>query len=174
MTDPLDPDTPLPDPLNSPDKDTPPPLNDEPAQAQPQPQAQHPQQMGNLPFPALGQGTMSPVAEKTQAMLGHLLSLSGPPTAGLGYVVGPLLAFLYKKDESPFATEHSKESLNFGILTLIVIGISAGVGFTALPCVGWIPGGLALMFNLIFCIQGAIAAKDGRAFRYPFNWRIIK
>lgn len=170
MTDPLDSDAhPEPAPVEAPV------TAPEPAPTAPAREATSTQDRpGPLHFPALGNGTMSEKDEKFWAMLGHLISLSGAPTAGIGYVAGPLIAYFIKKDQSPFATEHCKESLNFGILTGIVLIVSVTAGFTAAPCVGWIPGAAALVFNLIYCVQGAVAAKNGEAFRYPINWRIIK
>ena len=128
----------------------------------------------NLNYPPMGAGSVSIGSEKTWGSFAHLLSLTGPFTVFIGYVVGPLIVYFMYRDKSPFVTEHSKESLNFGILTAIVIGISVAAGLTALPCIGWIPGAIAFVMNLIFCIQGAIAAKDGQGIRYPFNLRIIK
>ena len=170
MTDPLDPDAhpdsvPVEAPAVAPEQ--------APA-APPKESTPAPSRSKVLHFPALGNGTMSEKDEKFWAMLGHLISLTGAPTVGVGYVAGPLAVYLIKRDQSPFATEHSKESLNFGILTAIVLIVSAAAGFTAAPCVGWIPGAAALVFNLVYCVQGAVAAKNGEAFRYPINWRIIK
>ena len=120
----------------------------------------------------MGQGNMGPTQEKFWASLGHLLSLTGIFTAAFGYVIGPLISYLLKRGESPFVDEHAKETLNFSILTFIVIAGSGLLGFAA--CFLWIiTAGMAL-FNLIFCIQGALAAKNGEAYRYPFNFRILK
>ena len=166
MTDPLDTDAhPDPAPVEAPEQGS---------AAPPEESTPVPSRSNVLHFPALGNGTMSEKDEKFWGMFGHLISLTGAPTVGVGYVAGPLIAYFIKRDQSPFATEHSKESLNFGILTAIVLIVSAAAGFTAAPCVGWIPGAAALVFNLIYCVQGAVAAKNGEAFRYPINWRIIK
>ncbi|MDF1754392.1 MAG: DUF4870 domain-containing protein [Verrucomicrobiales bacterium] len=166
MTDPLDPDS---QPQNqNPSQETPPPYIEE---STPTP-APSPTSTDPLHFPAMGLGRMAQKDEKFWASLGHLLSLSGIVTGGIGYVVGPLIPFLLKKGESPYVDEHSRETLNFSILTFIVIWVSGIIGFAA--CIAWIPTAVMAVLNLIFCIQGAIAAKDGQAYRYPFNWRIIK
>lgn len=115
--------------------------------------------------------TMNEKDEKLWAMMGHLLSLTGLFTA-IGYVIGPLIPFLMKKGESPFVDEHSRETLNFSILTFIVVFASGTIGFAA--CFVWLITAMMAILNLIFCIQGALAAKSGEAYRYPFNWRIIK
>lgn len=121
----------------------------------------------------MGNGSLTQKDEKLWASLGHLLSLSGIPTGTLGYVVGPLIPYLLKKGESPYVDEHSKETLNFSILTFLIIWISS-IGIIPLGCFGVIIPGIMAILNLVFCIQGALAAKSGEAYRYPFNWRIIK
>ncbi len=124
-------------------------------------------------FPAMGQGSMSEKDEKTWAMLGHISSLAGIfILPGIGYVLGPLAVYLLKKGESPYVDEHSRETLNFSIITAIVIIVSAAAGVAA--CFAWCITATAAIANLIFCIQGSLAAKNGEAYRYPFNLRLIK
>ncbi len=130
----------------------------------------------NLYFPAPGQGKMSLKDEKFWASMGHLLSLAGILTF-VGYMVGPLIPYLLKKGESPFVDEHTKETLNFSIVTTIAIfisGLGAVTTFPVLGCFAPLVPGVFMVLNLIFCIQGASAARDGLAYRYPFNWRVIK
>jgi len=132
----------------------------------------------NLSFPAPGQGKMSLKDEKFWASMGHLLGLTGIITAGVGYIVGPLVLYLWKKNESPFVDEHTKETINFSIVTTIAVYVSGLTAVTSVPVLGWCLAPLVpfifMVMNLIFCIQGASAARDGLAYRYPFNWRIIK
>ncbi|MDF1810929.1 MAG: DUF4870 domain-containing protein [Verrucomicrobiales bacterium] len=167
MTDPLDPDSQPDDKQPLPPQETPPPYE---AEATPAPSTGS--SVSGLHFPAMGLGKLNQKDEKFWASLGHLLSLTGIVTGGIGYVVGPLVPYLLKKGESPFVDEHNRETLNFSIVTFLVIWISGLAGLAA--CVAWIPGAIMAVLNLIFCIQGAIAAKDGQAYRYPFNWRVIK
>ncbi len=102
---------------------------------------------------------------KTMGMLCHLLGLVGFP--------GPLIIWLIKKDEVPFADQEGKESLNFQITMLIAwiaAGILAvvtiGIGFLLYPVVG--------VINIIFVIMGAMKANDGQHYSYPVNLRLIK
>ena len=46
--------------------------------------------------------------EKTMALLSHVLALVFP-------LLGPLIIYLIKKEESTFVAYHSRESLNFQI-----------------------------------------------------------
>lgn len=123
-------------------------------------------------FPAVGQGRMAEGSEKTWASLAHITSLAGPFTGGVGYVVGPAVIYLLKKGESPFVDEHTKETLNFSIITTLAIWITGAIGF--LSCFLWIVTLFFAVANFIYCLQGFFAARNGEAFRYPFNFRIIK
>jgi len=101
--------------------------------------------------------------EKTMGMLAHLLGILG--------FIGPLIVWLMKKDQSPFVNDQGKEALNFHLMMVIgfVIGFATMtfcIGFFILPAV-WI-------VSVIFSILGAMKAKDGMAYRYPFTIRFIK
>ncbi len=114
--------------------------------------------------------------ERSWAMAAHLSSLLAAWMGGLS-LLGPLVVWLIKKDEMPFVDDQGKEALNFQILmTLILVGL--GVGSIATCGVGLfvaIPGILVVAaIDLIFVIIAAIKANEGVAYRYPFNWRLIK
>jgi hypothetical protein len=101
--------------------------------------------------------------EKTMGMLAHLLGILG--------FIGPLIIWLMKKDQSQFVNDQGKEALNFHLMILIgiVVGsltICLGVGLFILPA--------AYIVGLIFSIMGAMKAKEGIAYRYPFTIRFIK
>lgn len=101
--------------------------------------------------------------DKSMGMLAHLLGVLG--------FIGPLIIWLIKKDQSPFVNDQGKEALNFHLTLLIgiIIGVATsciGVGLVITPLV-WILG-------VIFSILGAMKAKDGIAYRYPFAIRFIK
>ncbi len=102
--------------------------------------------------------------EKTVAILSHLLTL-------VGGFIAPLIIFLVKKDESKFVSDHAKESLNFqitlligyfiGIVTMILI-----IGILILISLG--------IIHLILVIVATIRASEGKLYRYPINFRLIK
>lgn len=86
-------------------------------------------------------------------------------------VLGPLVIWLIKKDESSFIDYHGKEYFNFmisyfvytfisGILTIIIIGI---IGL-------WIIGIAAFVFTIV----AAIKAFEGKEYRFPWIFRLIK
>lgn len=101
--------------------------------------------------------------ERTLAMLCHLLALCGY-VIPFGNIVGPLVLWLVKKDESPVVDDQGKESLNFQI-TMTIASVVSGL----LICVGV---GMVLLLvvaivGLVFIIIAAIKANSGELYRYP-------
>ena len=134
---------------------------------------------GSLGYPEMGSGAMQPKEEKTWSMLSHLLQISGIFTAGIGYFVGPLIVYLLKKQESPFVEEHAKESLNFGILSFLIVFISGMISLTGfigfvVGCIVGLVSVAMVIINLILVIQATMRANDGQPYRYSINWRLIR
>lgn len=99
--------------------------------------------------------------EKTMAILSHILTL----VAGF---IPPLIIYLVKKDDSKFASDNAKESLNFQItvaLACIVLFITI-IGILLL----WIVGIAALVLVIIATIK----ASEGKTYKYPLTLRLIK
>src|ERR1700722_11705272 len=76
--------------------------------------------------------------ERTWGMLAHLSAFSCFLIPPLGVVVGPLIVWLIKRDQSAFVADQGKEALNFnlsvflaliacGVLVFVFIGILLGV-----------------------------------------------
>jgi len=108
--------------------------------------------------------------ERTWAMLCHLTAL-GKYILPLGNILGPLIIWLIKKDQSWFVDDQGKESLNFQIsmtIYLIIAGLSIFVliGIVLLPMVA--------LADLVLIIVAAIKANEGVAYRYPLTIRFIK
>lgn len=108
--------------------------------------------------------------ERTWAMLCHL-SVFSVFFTGVGYIVGPLVVWLIKKDEYPLVDDQGKESLNFQIsITIYAIAsallILVIVGAVLLPAV--------IVFDFIEVIIASVRANEGKPYRYPLNIRFIK
>ena len=111
------------------------------------------------------QPTYTPTSdERTMAILAHILAF-------VSSILGPLIIYLLKKDESQYVAEQAKESLNFQIsvailyiacfiLMFIIIGIPMMVALT--------------IFNFIVVIIATVKASDNKIYRYPLNFRLIK
>lgn len=99
-----------------------------------------------------------------------------------------LIFYLVKKDD-PYVQDQSKEALNWSITVLaawIALWIISFVMGMLLALTGlfaaiaiW-SGLMGLVFlavgilHLVFCIMGAIACSNGKAYRCPFALRLIK
>jgi uncharacterized protein len=102
--------------------------------------------------------------ERTMAILSHILAL-------VANIIGPLIIYLVKKDESEYVREHAKESLNFQLSMMIL-------AFISIPLIFLIVGVFMLMaiglLSLICIIIASIKASDNKLYRYPLNFRLIK
>ncbi len=108
--------------------------------------------------------------EKTYGMLAHLSALAVFILPTIGHIVGPLVIWLIKKDQSPWIDQQGKNALNFQIsitLYAIVCGILVIVliGFLLLAVLG--------VFWLVMVIMAAVQANDGKDFQYPLTIRFI-
>jgi len=104
--------------------------------------------------------------DKTWGLIAHLSAL----IAGLIAlpVLGPLVVWLIKKDQSPFVGDQAKEALNFQIAVLIaalVCGVTC-IGLILVPIIG--------VAALVFAILGGVEANKGVYYRYPYTLRLIK
>jgi len=108
---------------------------------------------------------------RTWAMVAHLAGLAMFTAVPVGNIVGPLIVWLVKKDEDSFIDEQGKEAVNFQItvfIALIVAVVSAFllIGFLLVPAV--------IVADIVLIIQGALKAKEGEHYRYPWTIRFIK
>lgn len=102
--------------------------------------------------------------EKLWAMLAHLSGIV------FGFL-GPLVAWLIKKDEMPFVNYQAKEALNFQITVFIAL-VAAGV--LSFVGIGIILYPVVYIGNLVFCIMAGMKANEGVAYQYPVCLRLVK
>ncbi len=114
----------------------------------------------------LERGQMSGSDEKTMGMLAHLLG-------GITSIVGPLVIWAIKKDESPFVNDQGKEAMNFQITVLIAYVVVGILGALTGGCASVILGPVVGVVSLIFAILGGLEANKGIIYRYPFALRLI-
>lgn len=137
--------------------------------------------------------------ERTWGALMHLSGIIGmaiiPP---VGNIIGALICWLIKRNDSRLLDDHGKEALNFQITISIARVV---LNFLSFLTVGhWFYGnnrflmdaddfsfsdfshftlystGRAIVWlvNIIFSIMGAIRANEGKPYRYPFSLRLVK
>lgn len=153
---------------NSPDQDAPPPMdpqNDEPTTPE--------SVIDSIPTEApptsgigVGQGKLSESDERTMGMLAHLLG-------GVTLIVGPLIIWIIKKDESPFVDDQGKEAVNFQITMLIGHVVSFILGKMTGGCASVILSPILWVVGLILAIIAGVDANKGKVYRYPFAVRLI-
>jgi len=109
--------------------------------------------------------------ERTWGMLAHLSALTGLVIPLAGIVLGPLLVWLARREESAFVADHAKEALNFNISVLL--GALACM-LLMLVFVGFLLGTALFVAWLVLMLVAAIKASEGHPYRYPFALRLVK
>jgi len=105
------------------------------------------------------------------AMACHLIALVGLLGNGIGFLLGPLIVWLVKKEEHPFIDAQGKESVNFQITMLIAAAVA---GLLALVVIGFLLLVIVGLLMVILPIVAAIKANEGVDYRYPISIRFIK
>lgn len=108
--------------------------------------------------------------DRTFGMLCHLTALVGC-IIPLGNILGPLVIWLIKKDQSAFVNDQGKESLNFQI-SIAIYGIVSAILIIVL--IGILTSIVIGIFWLIMVIMASVKANDGIAYRYPLTIRFLK
>lgn len=127
------------------------------------------------------QGASLSSDERSWAAIGHLASLIN--LLGIPSPLGPLVVWLIKRNESSFAAEQAKASLNFA-LSVWIYGAAFLVGGVILLFANVLVGmfmaialfalfGLLLLASMIFSVIGAVKASNGEAYSYPFVLELI-
>lgn len=112
----------------------------------------------------MGELSMIKSEDRMLAAVLYVVSLFAP-------IIGPLIIWLLKKDDSAFIDYHGREYFNFFISYTVYSVIS---GILVFLLVGifllWILGIMALVFTII----AAVKAYEGNEYRFPLVFRIIK
>ena len=108
--------------------------------------------------------------DRNWGLIAHLSALSGL-IIPLGSVLGPLIVYLVKKDQSAFGTDCAKEALNFNITVVIAAIVCACLW---LIFIGILLSVVLFFFWLILTIIAAVRASEGTVYRYPATIRFVK
>lgn len=125
--------------------------------------------MTDVPYPAAGAAPTE--NERTWGMLAHLAALAGVVVPLFGCVVGPLVVWLVRRDQSAFVDAQAKEALNFNIT--VFFGWLACL-LLMLVFIGFILWALLFVAWLVMTLIAAIKASEGVWYRYPFSLRLVK
>lgn len=107
--------------------------------------------------------------ERNTGVLIHLLTFAGL-IIPLGNILGPLVVWLLKKDESEFIDECGREALNFQISMFLLMLLCIPLVFVIIGIPMLI---ILVLMDLIMPIFAAIRVSDGVLYRYPLTWRMI-
>jgi len=107
----------------------------------------------------------------TWGMLAHISAFAGVIGVPFGNVLGPLIVWLAKRDQSEFIDYHGKEALNFQISLTIYMFISA---ILVLIVVGILLLIAIAVVGLVLTIVAAIKANNGEYYEYPLTIRFLK
>jgi len=110
-------------------------------------------------------------SERTWGMLAHLSALVGVVAPPIGGVLGPLVVWLGRRDQSSFVDGQAKEALNFNITVFIALIVC---GLLMLVFIGFILGAALFIAWLVMTLIAAIRASEGIPYRYPFALRLVK
>lgn len=103
-------------------------------------------------------------------MLAHLSALLGL-VIPLGSVLGPLVVWLVKREQSSLIDDQGKEALNFNITVVIGAVICVVLAFVF---IGILLGIALFVYWLVMTIFAGIKANEGATYRYPFAIRLVK
>ena len=104
-------------------------------------------------------------------MLAHLSALTGLVVPMVGVVIGPLVVWLARRDDSPFVAAHALEALNFNLTVLLAAVVCV---LLMLVFVGFLLGTALFVAWLVFTLVAAIKASEGENYRYPFSLRLVR
>ena len=114
------------------------------------------------------------VAEKNDrlwGMLCHLSALVGFLGVPFGNILGPLVVWLIKRNDSTVIDEAGKEALNAQIAATVYC---MGAGLLCLILIGFpILFGIIIV-DLVFIIQASLKVNNGEKYSYKFIFRLIK
>jgi uncharacterized Tic20 family protein len=85
-------------------------------------------------------------------------------------VLGPLIIYLVKKDDAPFARHHAAEALNFHITMAIATVVSAVL---VLVLIGLVLLVVVAVFSAVMAIIATVAAVNRQWYRYPLTLRLV-
>lgn len=139
--------------------------------------------------------TLSPTASERQwAALAHVaalvLALMTSWIAGGAGVLAAAVVYLIKRDDSPFASGHAREAINFNLSMFIYACVAFAIGIAlvgvtvltlGLGLLVTLPAGLVLVLAiaaiavtwLVCSIVATIKAWNGEEYRYPFTIRLL-
>jgi uncharacterized Tic20 family protein len=108
--------------------------------------------------------------ERNWAMYCHLAAFSGF-IIPLGFILGPLIIWLMKREEFSAVEKHGKAALNFQISMTIYFIISVLLAFIM---IGYVFLVALVIMEIVFVVLASIKAQEGGFYQYPLTINFIK
>jgi len=101
--------------------------------------------------------------ERNWSMLCHLSAFAGF-IFPFGGIIGPLICWMSRRDESLWINENGKAALNFNLSILLYMMLVSPLIFIfiGIPLIG-----MLFVFKVVFIVIASIKASKGEEFRYP-------
>jgi uncharacterized Tic20 family protein len=121
-------------------------------------------------LPEVTQPEANPDARRW-ATITHIIALVGLLGNGIGFLLGPLVVWLIKRNDHPYVDRQGKEAVNFQITMFIALLLCIPLVFIIVG-IGLI--GLIVLAMTIFPILAAVRSSEGAEYRYPLSIRFIR
>jgi uncharacterized Tic20 family protein len=108
--------------------------------------------------------------ERNWSMLCHLSSFAGF-LFPFGGIIGPLICWMSRRDDSLWINENGKAALNFNLSILLYMVLISPLIFIVIgiPLIG-----MLFIFKYVFIVIASIKASKGEEFRYPLSIPFIQ
>jgi uncharacterized Tic20 family protein len=90
----------------------------------------------------------------------------------LGLVLGPLLVWMLKKNDSAFLNEQGKKAVNFQLTVLVTFFVIAVLSIAIRPLLA--VAFMTIIGGLLFAGIAGFNLNKGKDYNYPFSVNIIK
>lgn len=114
---------------------------------------------------------MDSLNEKQWGAINHISALLGL-LLPMALVLGPLLVWMLKRNESAFINEQGKQAVNFQLTILLAsfVFMLLGYGMKLLMAIS----AIILVGGMVFAVIAAFSVYQGKSYRYPYAFRFIK
>lgn len=105
------------------------------------------------------------------ALGAHLAGLLAGYVVPFGGILAPMVIWLVKRDDDPYVGEQALEAMNFQIT--VTLALLACVPLVLLMGIGLLLLIPIVIGSVVLAILAAVAAAEGRDYRYPYCLRLV-
>ncbi|MCL4686842.1 DUF4870 domain-containing protein [Myxococcota bacterium] len=109
--------------------------------------------------------------ERNWAVFCHLGGFAGLLVPGIGQILGPLILWLARRDQSAYVDHHGREAVNFQISMTLYALVAAALIWVL---IGFVLIFVVLAMQFVLMVLASVAASHGELYRYPVTLRLIQ